>query len=148
MVSFKLAGQDLAQLAEALASLGFWPVEEGLPWLIPEGARSYLADQRAWEELDRRGVPDQDPVRLELQRREALAHVLSMRARTLAREQERETLRQTGGGPQPSSSATGPPSISSRPQTTPSGPWGRRGRSWPPCATARTSRTRLSAASG
>jgi hypothetical protein len=94
VVSLKLAGEDLAQLAEALASLGFWPVEEGLAWLIREGARSYLADQRAWEELDRWGVPDQDPVRLELQRREALAHVLSMRARTLAREQERESLRQ------------------------------------------------------
>ncbi|MDR5684076.1 MAG: hypothetical protein QN163_08635 [Armatimonadota bacterium] len=87
-----LTGEDLAQLAEALTTLGFWPVESGLAWLIREGARYYAADQGAWRELVAREVPDQDPLRLELQRREVLAHLLSMRARTLGREQERDAL--------------------------------------------------------
>ncbi|MDR7414368.1 MAG: hypothetical protein QN202_09315 [Armatimonadota bacterium] len=89
-----LSGEDLAQLAEGLSSLGFWPLEVGLAWLVAEGARRYAADQRTWEELAASRAPDRDGVRLELQRREALAHALSMRARTLARERERDILRE------------------------------------------------------
>ncbi len=90
--TLRLAGEDLAYLARALASLDLWPLEEGLAWLIRQGARAYLRDQRAWEELNRRGVPDRDPDRLELQRRELAAHVFSMRARVLRTELERDAL--------------------------------------------------------
>ena len=93
-MTLTLTGEDLAQLAEALSSLGFWPLEVGLAWLIVEGARRYAADQEAWHELTGLGEPHGAPARLELQRREALAHVLSMRARTLARERERDVLRE------------------------------------------------------
>lgn len=89
-----LTGEDLAQLAEGLSSLGFWPLEVGLAWLIAEGARRYAADQRTWEEPTASSAPHPDGLRLELQRREALAHALSMRARTLARERERDILRE------------------------------------------------------
>ncbi len=87
-----LAGEDLVRLAEALSALGFWPVEVGLAWLVQEGVRHYVVDQRAWKELA--STREEDPARLELQRREALAHLLSMRARTLAAEVERDALRQ------------------------------------------------------
>lgn len=89
-----LSGEDLAQLAEALSSLGFWPLEVGLAWLIAEGARRYAADREAWRELTASGEPYGAPAQLELQRREALAHMLSMRARTLAREREQDPLRE------------------------------------------------------
>ncbi len=93
-MTLTLTGEDLAQLAEALSSLGFWPLEVGLAWLIAEGARRYAADQEAWHELTASGEPHGAPAQLELQRREALAHALSMRARTLARERELDVLRE------------------------------------------------------
>ncbi|MCS7173654.1 MAG: hypothetical protein N0A24_09845 [Armatimonadetes bacterium] len=92
ILTLTLAGEDLSRLAEGLTRRGYWPVEAGLAWLLAEGARHYVLDQRRFERMAAPATPHL-PERLELQRREAAAHLLSMRARVLRTELERDTLR-------------------------------------------------------
>lgn len=89
-VTLTLAGRDLVELAEALSALGFWPVEQGLAWLLAEGARHYLNDRRVREGLEHSAGSDPDPTRAELLRREAASRLFSIRARALVREIQRE----------------------------------------------------------
>jgi hypothetical protein len=92
MVTIEIAGEDLVRLAEALGDLGHELLEPGLAWLLREGATHFARDQRTWELLEPGTDPASESVRLELQRREAAAHVFSMRARTLRTEAERDAL--------------------------------------------------------
>lgn len=91
IVNLTLAQEDYERLASMLADRGK-SLEEGLAWLISEGAHHYRSDQKAWEAFSAPGVPDGDPGKLELQWREAFAHLLSMRARTLATEGRMQAL--------------------------------------------------------
>ena|GEM_PF-2496800 len=91
IVELTLAQDDLERIAALLANHGK-SLEEGLAWLISEGARLYTDDQKAWEALSAAGAPEGDPRKLELQWREAAAHLLSMRARTLETEARMQAL--------------------------------------------------------
>jgi gamma-glutamyl:cysteine ligase YbdK (ATP-grasp superfamily) len=91
IVDLTLAQDDLERIAALLARHGK-SLEEGLAWLISEGARHYTNDQKAWEALSAAGTPEGDPRKLELQWREAAAHLLSMRARTLETEARMQAL--------------------------------------------------------
>ncbi|MDR7416338.1 MAG: hypothetical protein QN193_01960 [Armatimonadota bacterium] len=88
-----LAGEDLTRLAADLARRGDGPLEAGLVWLLAEGARHYARDQHRWHRMEAEPATADEAERLELQRREAAAHLLSMRARVLQTELERDTLR-------------------------------------------------------
>jgi hypothetical protein len=92
MVDVMLSSEDVSRLAVFFAERG-QSLDNGTAWLIEEGARHFCNDQSAWEQLNAAGVPDGDPRKLELQRREAVAHLISMRARTVSTETEMEMLR-------------------------------------------------------
>jgi chromosome segregation ATPase len=92
-LTLTLAGEDLSRLAADLARRGSWPLEAGLAWLLAEGARHYARDQHRWHRIQVEPATEDEAERLELQRREAVAHLLSMRARVLQTEWERDLLR-------------------------------------------------------
>lgn len=87
IVRLTLAREDYEKITSLLTDCGK-SVEEGFAWLIGEGAHHYTCDQKVWESLSPTGTPEHDPKRLELQWREAVAHLLSMRARTLETEEK------------------------------------------------------------
>ncbi|MDR5710097.1 MAG: hypothetical protein QN172_03995 [Armatimonadota bacterium] len=92
ILTLTLAGEDLARLAEGLVRRGYWSLEAGLAWLLAEGTRHHIRDQQRWDRVADPAA-SHHPERLELQRREAAAHLLSMRARVLRTELERDALR-------------------------------------------------------
>lgn len=93
-VTVEMAGEDLARLAAGLAGWSDVALGPALVWLLREGARHFTKDQRRWEQLSLMGEDSQRASLelLELRRREAAAHVFSMRARTLRTELERDAL--------------------------------------------------------
>lgn len=91
-IELTLAEQDAAELSRFFAASGR-TMATGLAGLLFDGVTAYETDQRTWEELSAACVPDDDPARQELQRREAHAHLFSMRPRTFATEAEMNRLR-------------------------------------------------------
>jgi hypothetical protein len=91
VVETDLLGEDWATIGQALTSAGRRAYED-VSWLLALGLDRFAADEAEWNRLEAESVPEADPRRQELKRREIEALATSMRARTIAAEMQMHEL--------------------------------------------------------
>jgi hypothetical protein len=85
VVVVELLAEDWAMIRSALQTAGL-DSDNGLSWLLELGLDRYALDEEEWKALDGRPEDASQVRRQELKRREAQAHLVSMRASTIAAE--------------------------------------------------------------
>ncbi len=84
-VEIELLAEDWSTIRHALQAAGR-DTEDGLGWLLEQGLDRYALDETEWKGLEGQPGDAGEPRRQELKRREAQAHLVSMRASTIAAE--------------------------------------------------------------
>jgi len=93
LVEVELLAEDWAAIGRALASAGRHAYDD-VPWLLEVGLDRFAGDEAEWDRLVAEHVPDTDPRRQELKRRETEALAVSMRPRTISAEMQVHALSQ------------------------------------------------------
>ncbi len=84
-VEIELLAEDWSIIRHALQAAGR-NTEDGLGWLLEQGLDRYALDEAEWKAREGQPGDASEPRRHELKRREAQAHLVSMRASTIAAE--------------------------------------------------------------
>lgn len=91
IVETELLAEDWAAIGRALTSAGRRAYDD-VSWLLELGLDRFAADEAEWNRLEAQSVPETDPRRQELKRRETEALATSMRARTITAEMQMREL--------------------------------------------------------